>query len=455
MFRIQKSICRLQDSSRSLNPIYLQEISPRFKQFSLAFLLVAMVLIVSPAMLHAQQVRTNEPVSMTVVNEPLSSIMERLSRNAGVNFSYNPDQLNTSKTYTFSHIKRPLSELLDLLFRDAGFGYRLNGNQIVIFSMAPDQKKEEEKPAPGKVTPTLLRDTVYMTKTILRTDTLTLTLTRKDTVTRFDTVFIMRTAPENRIGKGDIFSDIRPLGEELTRELRIYAGAGLTWLAGHTAFASETGYDEKAEEYRIFHSDKAASGSLGLEVHAGYNRFSVVSGLLFTAFSQNFNYKYEISSGGFYRKDTLDAYYTLPGADTAWFYIVDSVYIPVDVQKFGYKAVNRRNYFEIPFTVQYNFPVSQVLIYLRSGVIAGISSGNKGMYINYDGEGAGDLAGLVHKPVVFSFVAGAGVMMPVHKKLIFQSGLLYRTQLQSVYKDFPIKTRHSALGINAGLLFKF
>ncbi len=390
---------------------------------------------------------------MTVVNEPLASIMERLSRNAGVNFSYNPDQLNTAKIYTFSHVRRPLSELLDLLFNDAGFGYRLNGNQIVIFNLAPDQKKVEEKPAPDKVSPTILRDTVYMTRTILKTDTLT--LTQKDTVTRFDTVYIMRAAPENRIGKGDIFSDIRPMGEELTKEFRIYAGVGLSWLAGHTTFASETEYDNKAEEYRIFHSDKAASGSLGLEVHAGYDRFSVVSGLLLTTFSQNFDYKYEISSGGFFRKDTLDAYYTLPGADTAWFYIIDSVYIPIDVQKFGYKTVNRRNYIEVPLMLQYSIPISQVLVYLRSGLIAGISSGNKGMYINYEGEGAGDLAELVHKPVVFSFVAGAGVMVPIHKKLIFQSGILYRTQLQSVYKDFPIKTSHSALGINAGLLFKF
>jgi len=421
------------------------------------FIFLSMLLSMIPLGLSAQLVKPDEPVTLTVVDEPLSALMDRLTRNTGITFSYNPDQLNTSKPFTLNIVRKPLHEVLDILFNGSGFGYRHTGNQVVIYNLNPAEKsdpevkQDREEPLPVKVAPTIVRDTVYLTQREVRTDTLTL----RDTLVRFDTVFILRKSPDDRIGKEDIFSDLEALSKEQTREFRVYAGVNLAWLAGKTTFSGSQAYEAKLADYRKFHSDNHLSGSAGVEVQVSYARVALATGVMFTSFGQNLDYSYQISSGGFFRKDTLDAYYTLSGADTSWFYVLDSTYIPLDLQKYGYTSLIRRNYAEIPLTIQYNFPVAQMLIYLRAGLIAGINSGGEGLYILTDREGAGDIAELDVRSVVFSGLIGAGVMLPVHKKLIFRSGILYRRQMQGVYKNFPVDTRFGALGINAGLLYKF
>ncbi|GAP42244.1 hypothetical protein SDC9_26678 [bioreactor metagenome] len=456
-FRNQRYWCDNQCIVFRLVNALFQGKSTLCRKFSSGFIFLSVFFCLTPHVISAQTVRPDEPVTLTVVDEPLSALMERLTRNTGVTFSYNPDQLNTSKTFTLNIVRKPLHEVLDILFNGSGFGYRHTGNQVVIYNLNPEEKREPEvkqnmeEQLPVRVVPTVVRDTVYLTQREFRTDTLTL----RDTLVRFDTVFIMRKSPDDRIGKGDIFTDLEALAKEQTREFRVYAGVSLSWLAGRTDFAGSQAFEAKVADYRRFHSDKPLSGSAGVEVQVSYARIAMATGVMFTSFGQNLDYNYQITSGGFFRKDTLDAYFTLSGADTSWFYVMDSTYIPLDLQKYGYNSLIRRNYTEIPLTFQYNFPVAQTLIYFRAGLIAGINSGGKGLYILTDREGAGDIAQLDVRAVVFSGLIGAGVMLPVHKKLIFQSGLLYRRQMQGVYKNFPVDTRYGALGINAGLLYKF
>jgi hypothetical protein len=441
---------------RLVNALFQGE-STLQQKFSSGFIFLSALLCLAPHAVSAQTVKPDEPVTLTVVDEPLSALMERLTRNTGVTFSYNPDQLNTSKTFTLNLVRKPLHEVLDILFSGSGFGYRHTGNQVVVYNLTPETKADpetkqnREDPSPANAITTIVRDTVYLTQREVRTDTLTL----RDTLVRFDTVFILRKSPDDRIGKEDIFSDLEALSKEQKRELRVYAGVTLSWLAGRTDFTGTPGFDAKVADYRKFHSDRQLSGSAGVEVQVSYARVALASGLMFTSFGQNLDYSYQITSGGFFRKDTLDAYFTLSGADTNWFYVMDSTYIPLNLQKYGYNSLIRRNYTEIPLTFQYNLPVAQMLIYLRAGLIAGINTGGKGLYILTDREGAGDITELDVRAVVFSGLIGAGVMLPVHKKLIFQSGVLYRRQLQGVYKNFPVDTRYGALGINAGLLYKF
>ncbi|KAF5063345.1 hypothetical protein DSECCO2_295440 [anaerobic digester metagenome] len=456
-FRNQRYLCDNQCIVfRLVNALFQGESTLRQK-FSSGFIFLSLLLCLAPHAVSAQTVKPDEPVTLTVVDEPLSALMERLTRNTGVTFSYNPDQLNTSKTFTLNLVRKPLHEVLDILFNGSGFGYRHTGNQVVIYNLTPEAKADpetkqsREDPSPANAITTVVRDTVYLMQREVRTDTLTL----RDTLVRFDTVFILRKSPDDRIGKEDIFSDLEALSKEQTREFRVYAGVTLSWLAGRTAFSGSQAYETKVADYRRFHSDKQLSGSAGVEVQVSYARVALASGVMFTSFGQNLDYNYQITSGGFFRKDTLDAYFTLSGADTNWFYVMDSTYLPLDLQKYGYNSLIRRNYTEIPLTFQYNFPVAQTLIYLRAGLIAGINSGGEGLYILTDREGAGDIAELDARAVVFSGLIGAGVMLPVHKKLIFQSGILYRRQMQGVYKNFPVDTRYGALGINAGLLYKF
>ncbi|HOI87223.1 MAG TPA: STN domain-containing protein [Lentimicrobium sp.] len=418
--------------------------------------LMVLFFLFSPAPSQAQSSKMNEPVSITAANEPVATVLDRLSRNTGLTFSYNPDQLNTSHRITLNMVRKPLSEVLEAIFNPLNLNFRLNGNQLVIFGAGPAESRpsvqESAKPLISVAVPQVItrHDTVFLTSTTYLTDT----ITRTDTVLKFDTVFILKRSADERIGKGQIFSDLSSLEKELTRELRFHAGFTVNWMNGISRFTAGSEYREKLNDYKEAYSNKNISGSLALELMASYNRTSAGTGISYASFGERLSYSIQISTGGYFRKDTLDAYYTLAGADTSWFYVMDSTYIPLDLKQYDYRSSVRRNYIEIPLFAQYNFPVGQGLLYFRGGLIAGISSKVSGLYIYTDNDGAGDIKELEMRPIVFSWQLESGIQMPVYPRISVKAGIMYRRQMQSVYKDFPIETRIDAFGLSCGILYK-
>ena len=85
-------------------------------------------------------------------------------------------------------------------------------------------------------------------------------------------------------------------------------------------------FDGKLEEYKKSNSGSALAGTAGIDFRFNYARFSLTTGVSYTIFNNKLNYNYEISTGGFFRKDTLDRYYTLIEEDTTWYYVLDSTY---------------------------------------------------------------------------------------------------------------------------------
>lgn len=403
----------------------------------------------------AQSSKLNEPVSISAANEPVATVLDRLSRNTGLTFSYNPDQLNTSPRITLNMVRKPLSEVLEAIFNPLNLNFRLNGNQLVIFGPGPEESRPSVQEPAKPITPVAPQvitrlDTVFLTSTTYLTDT----ITRTDTVLKFDTVFILKRSADERIGKGQIFSDLSSLEKELTRELRFHAGFTVNWMNGISRFTAGSEYREKLNDYKKAYSNKNISGSLALELMASYNRISAGTGISYASFGERLSYSMQISTGGYFRKDTLDAYYTLAGADTSWFYVMDSTYIPLDLKQYDYRSSVRRNYIEIPLFAQYNLPVGQGLLYFRGGLIAGISSKVSGLYIYTDNDGAGDMKELEMRPIVFSWQLESGMQMPVYPRTSVKAGIMYRRQMQSIYKDFPVETRIDALGISCGILYK-
>lgn len=53
-----------------------------------------------------------------------------------------------------------------------------------------------------------------------------------------------------------------------------------------------------------------------------------------------------------------------------------------------------------------------------------------------------------------SALLGGGITLPVSSKIIFSAGMYYRYALQSVYKDFEIKTYPAALGADVSLMIR-
>lgn len=421
--------------------------------FHLLFLIVSLTHTAA----FAQSIKHDPLVSVSCRNEPVSQVLEKLARNTGITFSYNPDHIEATRLITLNMVNRRLSAVLAEILPAEKFGLRQNGNQIVIFRKNPAQTVPEENPEQvnrqQRGNQLLQPDTVFMTRTMVEKDTVTVTL--KDTLVRFDTVYIMKVVTRDVPIKGpDIFSNLTRLSEDLTGELKFQAGFHGSWLGIRQNFTQEDNSVTTIATFEDAYSTRFFSGSAGVDFSMFYSRFEFRTGISCASLNSRLEYSFEKETGGFYRKDTLDAYYTLISEDTTWFYVMDSTYIPVDLEAFSYSAAVSQKFLEIPFTLQYNQPAGRLLVFIRAGLIAGFHLGSKGLILNAGDEGVSKFRDLKYKPVVLSYTVGAGFRYPLPGRFIFEAGVKYREHISSVFDGYPVGLRYRAFGIDAGFIYK-
>lgn len=421
----------------------------------------------------AQTVKLNDKVSFSINNASVAEALDALTRITGTAFSYNPDQLNSSKLVKVDMRDQKLIDVLEAILGPAKFGYRQMGNQIIIYSNKVDKEGENgqndealrgdegegastasnrqlQKTNSGQTHGSVpltgmaqRKDTVFVVKEVH--DTLRLT----DLVVRVDTVYQKIQTP---IAADAIFHVI--LANELTPKYKFDIGITGIFFLPRAIYSAPEMYDEKLKEYKESFSNNTFSGSAGVDVRVSYAQFTGGIGAALTLHSQKLDYSYLIQNGGFFRKDTLDPYYTLNGTDTTWYYIVDSAYVPIDNELFNYKINNHIKYFELPLTLQYNVGFRSMLLFVKGGIIPGVFLGSDGQQILIDSNGIQSIDEIKAKRVVLSYTAGAGIAIPLGKKTTFSTSLSYRNHFNSIYNDFPIDTRFSSIGISAGIIYK-
>ncbi|MCD6660146.1 MAG: STN domain-containing protein [Lentimicrobium sp.] len=405
-----------------------------------------------PLLISAQSGRLNEPLTLKAQNEPLGQVLDRITRNTGITFSYNPDHIKAEQKVSIDVVQKPLHEILSMLLDKKLFDFRANGNQIVLFRhTTPEVAVAREIPLAVPSVPepdTIVRtDTVYVTKVKTVTDTLLV----KETTTVFDTVYILRKSPEEKVGKEQIFRNIESLEKSLTRVWKFRAGPMLSFYSSSFGFSGNKLHASKISDYTEVHQRGPLSWTAGISAEASYARFAITSGIGFTALVSNFRYNYELEEGGYFRRDTLDTYYITDPPQTV--YIIDSTYIPVDLKQYRYDSRVRHNYVDIPVLFSYRVPVGSWLVYGQAGIIAGIHAGSSGLYILTDGPEVNQISKLKMQPLLFSYSLSAGIQAPVTRRILFTAGLNYRSSFKSAFSDFPIQVKPTATGINAGLLY--
>lgn len=432
--------------------------------------LIALLVCCSVIPAEAQTVKLNDKVSFSINNATVAEALDALSRHTGTAFSYNPDQLISSRNIKVDMRERQLIEVLDAILGPSKFGYRQMGNQIIIYSnKAPlagegpgtatngqentgnsatnsDRDLQSTRPVTGEPSQrgsAQKKDTVFVVKEVR--DTIHIT----DLVVRVDTVYQKIQTP---VAADDIFHVV--LANELTKVYKFDIGVSGTFYLPRAIYSAPEIYNEKLKEYKESFSNNTFSGSAGVDFRVSYAQYSAGIGAAATLHSQKLDYSYLIQNGGYYRKDTLDPYYTLNGTDTTWYYIVDSAYVPVDNQLFNYKINNHIRYFELPLTLQYNIGFRSMLIFIKGGIIPGFYLGSDGQQIILNGDGIQSIDEIEAKKVVLSYTAGAGIAVPLGRKITFSSSLSYRNHFSSIYKEFPIDTRFSSIGISAGIIYK-
>ncbi len=80
----------------------------------------------------SQTIDLQKKITVIQRNKPLSSVLNEIHLKAGVNFSYNNEDINAYKKVTAVARKKSVSNILSLLFSDLGIEYTLVEKQIVL-----------------------------------------------------------------------------------------------------------------------------------------------------------------------------------------------------------------------------------------------------------------------------------------------------------------------------------
>ncbi|HEY9113133.1 MAG TPA: FecR domain-containing protein [Bacteroidales bacterium] len=402
-------------------------------------------------LLAQSEVKANS--ALVFENVKLSEVLIQLSELKNLNFSYDANDPVYNKTISFRSSGENTDEILSEIILKNGLEYKQIGNQIVLFQsknsrvetgiiveqavlQGTDSNSEivGERFDAGPILEYKL-DTIYLMDTIVRVDTIRLT----------DTVFIEKAKTENttpaKIKKIPV--DFFQPGIERDKgwAMNLFAAPLLS------DFSMVDG--QKAFTLRSF--------SLGIDAVKLLERWNVSAGLRLTQFNQRFTQQYTQEEGGFYNTDTIDAYYTVIDMDTAWYYVTDSSWIPLQTQEYSYEQTNTLGYLELNLSASFDvFQSKKMRVYLKAGGQISFLIYNSGIAIPDKNNGEGvNFNELQFNTVNYSILMGAGFKYRIADKADFFSELYYSGYFNSIVPDFPINTNINAIGLKFGLVFYF
>jgi hypothetical protein len=389
-----------------------------------------------------------------------------------VKFSYNPEIIQPGRRISMRFNNLPLREVLKQLLNDPTISYREIGNQIVLyrgdpsqFPLEPNQQLIEGKPQvvmPAKKIP----DTVYVyqldTLIINRTDTIfrMVTLTRYDTIRIMDTVYVEKSRPTQKPGKNQNigFDENSVKHKKFLENNGFYTGLYFEMLPGSPAYTNTSPeYDEYMVLMKQANSGKSAKFSAGAILGYDYYRVGIRTGIGYTTLGEKFAYSYNVETGGFYRTDTVEQYYTLTGIDTSWFYITDSTWIPKDMKNYTYQNPNSYRYIDVPLSLKIRFWQNQSFeIYALGGIKASFLVSVDALLINADDTNdvfwatKNDL-----NPILLSWHAGIGTAIKFNSRSGIIAEGTYTKQTTNQYKDLPLEKKYGLIGLKIAAYIKF
>ena len=189
-----------------------------------------------------------------------------------------------------------------------------------------------------------------------------------------------------------------------------------------------------------------------------FNRLSGGLSLAYRSVRYRFLLENTTFGGDYYVSDTLDTYYTVhPAGDTAYFYILDSTYVPLTTTHYAYRDVNRLDYLTVGVFASYDFVR---LEHFRAFVKAGFSFD---FLVGYGGSlNADELP--YHAPIEksqvepfrFSYYGGLGAAFNIANRVELVPEVCYRVTSGLLYRaDFPFDMKMSAVDFRLGLTYYF
>lgn len=434
---------------------------------------VLLLLLCMAGTATSQPLLLNRKISVIFKDQSIPDAIQKLSKETGIRFSYNPGLIPHHRKINLSCNNQPLSEILGLLFDNPSIQFKEIGNQLVIFEDRNIPAKSSEPPKqPPLITPpqdkskigTITRpDTVYVYHTdtlhLLRTDTLTITITdtiiHHDTVVRIDTIFMYRTQKAGT-RHAPSFEDHSVKKQKFRENNGWYTGISYEHLFGSPSYStSSPEWQSLLSQQESAIHPTPLNFSLGLLVGYDYYRVGLATGIHFTRLGEMFEYAFNKQTGGYFKTDTVESYYTISGPDTSWYYLTDSTYIPVDYQRYTYKNPNAYRYIEFPLTARFRIIRNESWeLYLNGGLITALAVGQKALFIQQGSEPVAWIKRNELNSLLLSWKAGIGAVFSPWDRLGIQVEASYRQLITPFFKDYPLEKKFNLLNIKTGIFVR-
>lgn len=442
---------------------------PKYPVFFVASLII--LLLQGKPLQAQQQPFLNKKITISFNESPLSFALNAIGKRTGVKFSYNPQIIPPGRIINKQFDNVPLREVLSQMINDASITYREIGNQIVIYRgdpallpLEPNQQLIKSKP---QIVPSSKKepDTVFVyqldTLLIKHSDTIfhRISITHFDTIRLRDTVFVEKSVNESSLNtpryNDTICTDTLKQRIHHTNQ-GFYFGLYAEHKPGNPSFNNTATSNLYFDLMQKANTGLKYDFSAGLSGGYDFHRIGFRTGVGINSMSENFAFSYIVENGGFFRKDTIEKYYTVTGIDTSWFFITDSTWIPKDRKEHNFKYANQYKYIDVPFSIKLIFLQNRFSeVYALLGANAAFLLKVDAMRMAADSKSVIMINKNELNPILFSWHCGLGTSL----KLSTHSGInleaVYHKQTNSQYKDWSIDKRYSMMGYKMVLYWKF
>ena len=406
----------------------------------------------------------DKKISIEADNERLRDILDEISANEQIYFSYKASDEVFDQRITYFCDDKALEDAISGLLALAGLQYMQVGNHLVITALKssvggniqPDRDEIGELQTKDQSATAIEPDTVI--KTIEKLVYIRDTIRETEVISQTDTVFIRDTVWMEKPASGRNTIKIR----DLRNVFRFEPGRDDGWSLAFSYAQMATGFvvlnkNLSDELEQISESEKTSfrNFSLGSRIQFHQKRWTFSAGFFLTGFSHRFNYVHDISEGGFFDVDTLDIFYTVTQNDTAWTYVTDSAWIPLDREVTIYDRFNRIGLLESELSAGYTlYAKNDISFYASAGFRIGVPVWAAGNTIS-------DEPGYPVKELRLSDLQQFTTAYRLALGISYRSGnwanlfaeVFYRRNTSALIENYPLDRRLQAFGLNIGLVY--
>ena len=432
----------------SLEPLNTKKIGLR----GLPLLLLFFLTIMHPQQTQAQSF--NPLISFSVESCTLDKALEKLFADYEINVAFSKAEMSKIRIESYSCSYKSVEEVLTDLLKGTDYGFKKVGKQYVIRKnqlLVNEPEATVTPPAELPVEVVKPKPDTIISKT-------------GDTIRIFDTTQIIRT-----VMRYDTIVQVKREVQTDTVYAVKYKGWEIPWpkFRNNGWFITPSVSLASAQFKHEVDMPELENGSInvtpslvygvGFDGGYKYNRLSV--GLNFGYRSVRYRFLLEKTDfqGDYYVNDTLDTYYVVHEADTAYHYILDSTYVPLTTTNYAYRDVNRLDYLYVGLFASFDFIKSE---HFRAFIKAGASFD---FLVNQVGS-LNASESPYHEPIVkdqveskrFSYYGGLGFSLKVANRIEFVPEVHYRVTSGSLYRaDFPFDMRMRLWDFRLGMTYYF